>query len=384
MADDAERRYGCQAGGDEHLGAVGDDALHEAREGVQDAGHLAAVELEMPADVARNGACGDDGDGVVGRTQVGDAHQGGNAQFGSPLAFDVIPDVVEDEVDATVVAYQFEQAACQQGDDNQLAHTDDAFAHGAEPVEERHPRTEADEPRGQDAQRQDQQHVYACNGRSQDDEVGEHLHPLDSPRLRRRVEGQPLEDIVAHHQQGGGHHDARVDAKLVLHRAILRASGGDGGVGDERQVVAEERTAHHDGRHICQVYSGLFRQPYGHGRQGDNGAHARADGQGDEARGQEYARQQQVLGQDVERQVDRGVDGAHLLCALRKGSCQYEYPYHQQDVLVAGTDGEAEDALVEFQVPRGGYGVTRCQHKGHRDGDFIEIVHPKRCHQIEA
>ena len=102
VANDAEWRHGCQAGSDEHLGAVGDDALHEAREGVQYAGYLAAVELEVLADVACDRACGDDGDGVVGRTQVGDAHQCGDAQFGSPLALDVVADVVEDEVDATV------------------------------------------------------------------------------------------------------------------------------------------------------------------------------------------------------------------------------------------------------------------------------------------
>ena len=38
--------------------------------------------------------------------------------------------------------------------------------------------------------------------------------------------------------------DEEVDAELVVHLAALRACCGDGGVGDEREVVAEERSAY--------------------------------------------------------------------------------------------------------------------------------------------
>ena len=115
---------------------VGDDALHKAGEGVQYAGHLAAVELEMMTNVARDGSRCDDGDGVVCGAEVSYAHQGGDAQFRSSLSFDVISDVVEDEVNAAVVAYQFEHTSRQEGDNDELAHADDAFTHGSEPIEE--------------------------------------------------------------------------------------------------------------------------------------------------------------------------------------------------------------------------------------------------------
>ena len=52
------------------------------------------------------------------------------------LALDVAGEAGDDEVDAAVVAYQFEHAACQQCDDDEFAHAGDARAHGSEPVEE--------------------------------------------------------------------------------------------------------------------------------------------------------------------------------------------------------------------------------------------------------
>ena len=75
-----------QARGHEQLGSVGDDALDEAGEGVKNTGGLARVELILLADVAGQGAGGEDGDGVVGRAEVGQTHQGGYAQFGTSLA----------------------------------------------------------------------------------------------------------------------------------------------------------------------------------------------------------------------------------------------------------------------------------------------------------
>ena len=78
------------------------------------------------------GAGGDDGTGVVGGPEIGDADQGSDAEFGSPLAADVSGQPGEDEVDAAVVADGLEHASGQQGDDDELAHAGDARSHGSE------------------------------------------------------------------------------------------------------------------------------------------------------------------------------------------------------------------------------------------------------------
>ena len=73
-------------------------------------------------------------------------------------------------------------------------------------------------------------------------------------------------------------------------------------------------------------------------------------GEGDEAGGDEDARQQQVVRQYMQGQVYGRVDGAHLLGALGECSGKDEYPYHQHDVLVTGAHGELVDALFQIQV----------------------------------
>ena len=79
---------------------------------------------------------GNDGDGIVGSAEVGDADEGGDAQFGSAFAGDVACEAGDNEVDPAVIADCFQHSACQQSDDDKFAHTRDTRPHGAEPVEE--------------------------------------------------------------------------------------------------------------------------------------------------------------------------------------------------------------------------------------------------------
>ena len=53
--------------------------------------------MEAEGDVLGYGAGGDDGNGVVGGAEIGDADQGGDAEFGSPLAADVAGQPGDDE-----------------------------------------------------------------------------------------------------------------------------------------------------------------------------------------------------------------------------------------------------------------------------------------------
>lgn len=86
VAYDAERRDAGKSCGYQHLCAVGNDALNEAGECIEYACRFPAVQVEDACYVLGDGAGGDDGNGVVGGTKIGYAHQCGYAQFRSPLA----------------------------------------------------------------------------------------------------------------------------------------------------------------------------------------------------------------------------------------------------------------------------------------------------------
>ena len=73
VSDDADGWNAGKSGGYQHLRSVGDDSLHEAWEGVQYAGCFPAVQVEAEGDVLGYGAGGDDGNGVVGGAEIGDA-----------------------------------------------------------------------------------------------------------------------------------------------------------------------------------------------------------------------------------------------------------------------------------------------------------------------
>ncbi len=86
----------------------------------------------------------------------------------------------------------------------------------------------------------------------------------------------------------------------------------------------------------------------------------------------------------MQGQIYGCINGAHLLGALGECSCKDEYPYHQHDVLVTGAHGKLIDALFQIQAARDGDGIAGRGEEGYRDGDFIEVVHQERGHQIEA
>ena len=259
--------------------------------------------MEADGDVLGYGAGGDDGNGVVGGAEIGDADQGGDAEFGSPLAADVAGQPGDDEVDAAVVADGFEHASGQQGDDDELAHAGDARSHGSEPVEEGGAGIDTDNSGREDAQQQYQHDVDACYGRTQYDEVGDYLYPLDGLYLWWGRDGQSLKDIDAQYDKCCRYHNHKVDAELVPHHAVLRLGRCNGGVGYEGKIVSEERASHHDGNHVGQVDARLFRQPHGYGSQCDDSSYACSYREGDEAGGDEDARQQQVVRQYMQGQI---------------------------------------------------------------------------------
>ena len=83
VADDGGGADACEAGGHQQLRAVRDQPLDKAGEGVKDAGDALPVKAEAVADILGYAADGDDGDGVVGRAEVGEADECGDAELGT-------------------------------------------------------------------------------------------------------------------------------------------------------------------------------------------------------------------------------------------------------------------------------------------------------------
>ena len=77
--------------------------------------------------------------------------------------------------------------------------------------------------------------------------------------------------------------NAEVCAEFVLHFAALRAAGGDGRIGDEREIVAEHRTAHDGADAQRQMEPRRLRHGDGDGDDQRDRAAGRAHGRRDEA-----------------------------------------------------------------------------------------------------
>ena len=199
----------------------------------------------------------------------------------------------------------------------------------------------------------------------------------------------------------------------------MRLGGCDGGVRDEREIVAEEGAADDDGRYQGEAHAGVGGQSAREGDQGHDRAYAGANGQGNEAGGQEQPGEEKLGGQDGQGEVHRGIDGADGLGGAGKGPGQHENPNHQQDVLIARPFRKNGDELPQWQFPatwacncfRGvarscSCGVVRsCSRgvarscscgvardadsvnggyqEGGRYGNFIEIADSQRGHQID-
>lgn len=87
VSDNVERRKSGQLCRNQHLRPVRNDSLHHTREGVQQTGTLALVDPEALGNVRSQRTDGNDGNRIVGRTEVGHTHQQGDAQFRPLLLF---------------------------------------------------------------------------------------------------------------------------------------------------------------------------------------------------------------------------------------------------------------------------------------------------------
>ena len=301
IGQDADRVQRGQSGSHQHLGAVWYQPLCETGEGIQDAGAFPLVHTVFLRNVVGQRTYRDDGHRVVGRTEVDQADQGGYAQFRTPFGADMSRQDAQQIVDTPVVADQFHQAAGQHGDDDQFAHVGNALSHGREPLKQTVRFSQhADHAAQYQTQCQHDHHVHSDDGREQDDQVRNDLHPVDVRNGLRALDVYAHQDIKHEGDCRSRNHDLRVDLKLVTQFAALRTGGRNGRVGNERQVVAEEGTAHHDGHQLGHVGMGFLGDTGRNGRQGNDRTYRRTDGQRNEAGSQKDTSQQQIVRQEFQ------------------------------------------------------------------------------------
>lgn len=118
--NNVERRQLGQSGCNQHLCPIGDNALYYARECVEYAGTFPLVYPVFFRYAAGEWTHCDDGNRIVGGTEIGKADEGGNAEFGSPFVVDAFGQPVQDIVDASIEPDEFQHTACHQRDDNQF------------------------------------------------------------------------------------------------------------------------------------------------------------------------------------------------------------------------------------------------------------------------
>ena len=365
-----------EAGGDEDLGSVGEESLCEAGGGVEDGGGAAWVDAESGGDVLGNGACGDDGNGVVGGADIDEAGEGSDAEFTASFAVNALCECLDDEVNAAVVADDFEHAACQDGHDDEFCHAHHALVHGGKPPEEVvGAEGDADDAREDDADGEHQKHVHAADGKDDDGEVGEDEPEVHVARLGWRADALAEEVIDNQHDDRHRGDDADVDTELVSHAAPLCLGGDDGGVADEGEVVAEVGATHHKSYHEGHADARLLGNADRQGGEGGNGAATGADAERDEAGGEEDAGQDELLGHVAQGDADGGIHRTHRLGGGGEGTGKDEDGKHQHHRRVACPSGKDLDALVH-RASDGQQGIDGTDEERHGNGHFIEVL----CH----
>ena len=186
----------------------------------------------------------------------------------------MLAEPVKDIVDASVEAYQLQHSSCHQRDDDEFSHADDACSHRAEPSEQvETPVNQADDAGRKNSQKQNQRYVYTGNGRSQYDNVGHYFSPFHSLRVLDGFHLCSAYYVIDKDQYGGGQGDQEIGPELVAHGATLRSGSRNGGIGDERKIIAEEGAPYDKGGYERHADVGLVCYARSHRNKSHNGAY---------------------------------------------------------------------------------------------------------------
>ena len=194
---------------------------------------------------------------------------------------------MDEEGDATIDADKFKKSTGKHGDEDEFAHSADATCHSGKPtagVESA--RGNANGTREEVADEEHEQHILTHERKGEHGKVGDYIDALRKGDGGGGVMGCGVEaqhEVERRGDDSSGEHDADVGAKLVAHPYALRACGNDGGVGDEREVVAKECTAHGGCYDEGSGESRFSCQPCRYGGEGNDGSYGGSDAHADEA-----------------------------------------------------------------------------------------------------
>ena len=94
----------------------------------------------------------------------------------------------------------------------------------------------------------------------------------------------------------------------------------------------------------------------------------------DETGSNKKAGQQHLWWQTYQCQVDGGIDAAHHLRRVGKGSGEYKDPDHQHHLSCGGTPAEGVDAFLQGTAVVNDDGKDARHHEGDGDGHLIEVA----------
>ena len=171
--------------------------------------------------------------------------------------------------------------------------------------------------------------------------------------------------------QRGRQRDFEVGAELILHLAALGRAGGNGGVGDKAQVIAEHGAAHHGCHAQGQGEAGIGSHRHGNGHQQRDGTHAGTHGDGHEA-GHHKQHGHSQLGRRHAQQEVGGSLGAGAAGHAHEDTGGHEDQDHGHDVLVAYAFCHQLQLAVKLDGAVLQTGHQDGGKEGHHDGDLIE------------
>ena len=365
----------CGAGGQrhQHLRAVGDDALEDARERVQQGSGTLGADAVFLGDLLGDRPRHDDGNGVVGGGDVHESDQQTDAQLSAALAAEHPPDEGEDALKAAVGADEAAQGGDQQRHENGLEHTRHAAAHVAHELQRRDlTGDERDGGAGRDADEQHHEHVQAEDAADEHQQIGDDEHkimPAGDGALH--IGAQGYDDDQYQRRQRGWQGDPEVCAELILHLRALRGAGGDGGVGDEAEVVAEHRAAHDGGDAQRQVKAGIGGHGHADGGEERDRAHGGAHGHGYEARHHEQHSDRQLHRSDGQQEVGYCL-GTRASGDAHKDTGGQKDQDHGDDVFIADALSHQHQLFIKAHTAILQAGDQQSHQKSNDDGDLIK------------
>ena len=148
-----QRRYSAvgKADHDQHLCAVWDEALEDRRKCTQEGRTAAGINVELIADAFGNFAVDDDGNGIIGRSNIRNGYQCRNPKFGRILAFDKALYIAQQVRNPTGLIDHSSQAASQHGEEEDIRHAQEAFVNSLCKSQSRHISIEEPDNASQDA-----------------------------------------------------------------------------------------------------------------------------------------------------------------------------------------------------------------------------------------